>query len=258
MASFWEVLRVPAPGDFLDDMMTYVSQPSEPGERPAVIVIQEAFGINKNIQNVADRFASGGYVAAAPAMFHREGSTEEIRGTNPVYDYGDMDNVRRAMGDLRDEQIILDINTTIEWLRKNPRVTGDRIGIVGFCAGGRITYLAAAACPGLSAAVVFYGGNTMRSWGEGPTPFDLTANVQCPVMGNFGELDQNPSVDDVRKIEVELHKSGKTSDFKIFPGAGHGFFCDERADYREEAAKDAWARSLAWFQKHLAPVATTA
>jgi carboxymethylenebutenolidase len=162
------------------------------------------------------------------------------------------------MGDLRDEQIILDINTTIEWLRKNPRVTGDRIGIVGFCAGGRITYLAASACNGLSAAVNFYGGGAMRALGDDPSPFDRTANIMCPVMGNFGELDQNPSPDEVRQTEAEFKKHGKTYDFKIYPGAGHGFFCDERSDYREEAAGDAWNRTLEWFQRYLTPVAASA
>ena len=268
MPSFWEIQRLPAQGAFLDDMATYVSQPSEPGKRPAVIVVQEIFGVNSNIQSIADRFAAAGYFAVAPALFHREGTTEGIRGTNPVYGYGplgghpaDPPNVEartKAIENWRDADLILDVNHTIDWLRRHPRVQGDKIGIVGFCAGGRITYMAAAACPGLSAAVAFYSGGTMRSFGDGPTPFERTPNIQCPVMGNFGEQDQNPTVDDLRKIEAELQKYVKTYDFKIYPGAGHGFFCDERDDYREEAAKDAWTRTLGWFQKHLAPVAATA
>ena len=258
MASFWEIQRVPSGGPYLDDMNTYVSQPNEPGRHPAVIVIQEVFGVNSNIQSITDRFAAEGYFAVAPALFHREDTNEEVRGTNPVYGYGnapDLEQRQQAVGNWRDDEIILDINTTIEWLLRHPRVIGDKIGIVGFCAGGRITYLAASSCPGLSAAVPFYSGNTMRGWGDGPTPFDRTANIKCPVMGNFGEDDQNPTVDDVAKIEAELKKHGKVYDFKTYPGAGHGFFCDERADYREAAAKDAWTRTLGWFAKHLAPVA---
>ena len=258
MASFWEIQRVESTGPYLDDMNTYVSQPNEPGRRPAVIVIQEAFGVTKHIQNVADRFAAAGYFAVAPALFHREGNTEGIRGTNPAYGYDDMDDVRAAMGNLRDDQIILDINTTISWLRNHPRVLGDRIGITGFCMGGRVTYLAAAACPGLGAASVFYGGNIMGTWGDPPTPFDRTAAIQCPVMGNFGDLDANPTVDDVNKIEAELRKHGKTTDFKMYPGADHGFLCDERASYHEASANDSWARTIDWFQKHLAPVGATA
>ena len=268
MASFWEVQRVPSGGDYLDDMITYVSQPNVPGRQPAVIVIQEVFGVNDNVQAITDSLASEGYFAVAPALFHREGTTEGIRGINPVYSYAGVAGTpsdppaeearNRAVGNWRDEEIILDINTTIDWLKRHPRVTGDKIGIVGFCAGGRITYLAAAACPGLSAASVFYGGRILVPWGDGPTPFDRTANIQCPIMGNFGELDQNPPVDEVRKIEAELQKYGKAHDFKIYPGAGHGFQCDERPSYHEASAKDAWARTLGWFQKHLAPVTASA
>ena len=262
MASFWEVLRVPSEGDLLDDMATYVSQPNVPGRAPAVIVVQEVFGVNGNIQAITNSLGAGGFFAVAPAMFHREDTTEGIRGTNPVYGYGadapDVDARMAAVGNWKDDEIILDINTTLDWLKHHPRVQGDRIGIVGFCAGGRITYLAASACPGLSAAVVFYGGNTMRALGGGPSPFERTAGIRCPVMGNFGELDQNPSAQDLQTIEAELKKRGKTYDFKVYPGAGHGFYCDERPDYREGPAKDAWARTLGWFQKHLAPGTATA
>lgn len=260
MPSFWEILRVQSSGDLLDDMSTYTSLPSEPGTLPAVIVVQEVFGVNKHIQAVADRFAEAGYFAVAPALFHREGTTEEVRGTNPVFSYGDASDVEvrgKAVSNLRDENIILDINTIVEWLRRHPRVSADRIGIVGFCAGGRITYLAAAACPGIGAAVVFYGGNTMKPWGDGPTPFQRISSVGCPVMGNFGDRDPNPAVDDVGKIESELKKHGKIYDFKMYRGAGHGFFCEERDSYHEASAKDAWDRTLGWFQKHLPQVVTT-
>ena len=274
MPSFWEVQRVPSTfegfthGELQDDMMTYVCQPSVAGRQPAVIVIQEIFGVNAHIQAITDRLGAEGYFAVAPALFHREETTEEIRGTNPSFSYAGLLGVpddppvqearTRAVGNLKDSEVILDISHTINWLRTHPRVLGDRIGIVGFCVGGRISYLAAAACPGLSAAVDFYGGNCLRSWGEGRTPFNRTASIQCPVMGNFGDQDQNPTVDEVRQIEAELRKHGKASDFKIYQGAGHGFMCDDRPSYQDPSAKEAWARTLGWFQKHLASVAATA
>ena len=275
MPSFWEVQRVPSTfegfthGDLQDDMMTYVSQPNVAGRQPAVIVIQEVFGINANIQAITDRLGAEGYFAVAPALFHREGTTEEIRGTNPMYSYAGVAGVpddppvqearTRAVGNWKDSEIILDISHTIDWLRTHPRVLGDKIGIVGFCAGGRITYLAAAACPGLSAAVDFYGGNKLVAWGgSGPTPFDRTPNIQCPIMGNYGDQDQNPTADQVRQVEAELQKYNKAYDFKIYPGAGHGFMCDDRPSYHEASVKDAWTRTLGWFQKHLASVAATA
>ena len=268
MPSFWEVLRVPGSGDLLDDMSTYVSMPNEPGKKPAVIVAQEVFGVNSHIQTVADRFAKAGYIAAAPALFHREDTSEGVRGTNPIFSYAGMPGIpegppmlearNRAVSNWKDEEITLDLDTLISWLRDHPRVLGERIGIVGFCAGGRISYLAAAACPGLSAAVVFYGGGLWKAFGESPVPFDRTAAIMCPVMGNFGEQDFNPTPEEVGRIETELKKHSKTYDFKIHPGAGHGFLCDERPGFHEPAARDSWERTLSWFQKYLPPVATEA
>ncbi len=269
MASYWEIQRVPTTGDLEDDMATYVSQPSVSGKVPAVIVVQEVFGVNSHIQSVADRLAAAGYFAVAPALFHREGTTEGIRGTNPFYTYAGIAGVpddppererrTRAIQNWRDENIILDLNTTIEWLKRHPRVIGDKIGIVGFCAGGRITYMAAAACPGLSCAVDFYGGNKLVALGGGPTtPFARTAQVRCPVMGNYGALDQNPTVDQVQQLEAELKRHNKVYDFKMYPGAGHGFLCDERPSYHEASAKDAWERTLGWFQKYMGAAPATA
>ena len=259
MASYWEVLKIDTGGDLQDDLATYVSQPSAPDRRPAVIVIQEVWGINAHIQNIADRLAEAGYFAVAPAMFHREGTSEGVRGTNPILSYGPEDTEARTKyrENMTDENIITDINTTIGWLQKHPRVLGDKIGIVGFCVGGRITYLSASACPGLSAAVAFYAGLLLEPFGEGPSPFDRTSNVGCPVMGNFGAEDRNPTVEVVGQLEQELKKHGKSYDFKIFPGAGHGFMAD-RDSYHEASAKDAWTRTLAWFEKHLSPVAARA
>ena len=252
MASFWETLRVDSGEEILEDMNAYVAQPEAAAARaPAVIVVQEAFGINDNIKSICDRFAAEGYFAVAPALFHREGNTEEVRGTNPVLGYGDMDQVMAIMGNLRDDQIINDINTTIDWLKVHPRVDASKIGITGFCMGGRVTYLAAAACPGIGAASVFYGGNIMAPWGTPPTPFDRTRSIQCPVMGNFGADDGNPTPDDVAKIQAELEKHGKTVDFKVYPGANHGFMCDDRASHHQASADDAWARTLSWFGAHL-------
>ena len=259
MASFWEILRIES-GEQLDDMHTYVSQPDAPGARPAVIVVQEIFGVSTHIQGIADRFASEGYFAVAPAMFHRYNNSEAVRGTNPTFGYGEEDVPERnkAREQVTNDYIVQDINTTIDWLKRHPRVDSDNIGIVGFCFGGCVVYLAASSCPGIKAGSMFYGGNIMRARGDGPSAFERTANIACPVMGNFGEEDQNPSPEDVSEIEAELKKHGKVYDFKIYNGAGHGFYCDERESYRRDAAEDAFARTLDWFQKHMSPVAAAA
>jgi len=255
MPSFWDNIRFAnEEGAQGEDMATYVSHPlpSAGNSFPAIIVVQEAFGVNQHIQKVCDRFAQQGYVAVAPALFHRE-------HPNPKLGYGDNEAParNRYMSALRDNEIIEDINATINFLQNEyPRTRGQKIGIVGYCVGGRIAYLAATSCPGLSAAVVYYGGRILIPFGEGPAPIDLTNWIKIPVMGNFGALDQNPSPEDVAKIEAKLKEAGVTYDFKTYPNAGHGFNCDERASYHKESGDDAWARTLSWFEKYVkSPVA---
>lgn len=263
MPSFWENLRyaggsVDQPGQSYDenegqesqDMVCYVSHPA-PGAGnnfPAIIVVQEAFGVTRHIEKICDRFAQEGYVAVAPALFHRE-------HPNPKLGYGDEDAParNRYMGALRDEELIEDLNQVIKWTQSPQffRTNGQKVGIVGYCVGGRITYLAATSCPGLSAASVYYGGRILVPFGDGPPPIDLSNKIKIPVMGNFGAEDANPTPDDVSQIEAKLKEAGVTYDFKMYPGAGHGFNCDERGSYHEASANDALARTLGWFDKYL-------
>ena len=256
MPSFWENLRFAGEREFDDlhgqqgqDMATYVSHPppSAGTSFPAIIVAQEAFGVTRHIEKVCDRFADEGYVAMAPALYHRD-------HPNPKLGYGDEDAPTRTryMSSLRDDELVEDINVSINYLQNRfPRTRGQKIGIVGYCVGGRIAYLAAASCPGLSAASVYYGGRILIPFGDGPAPIDLSHQINIPVMGNFGEKDANPTPDDVAQIEAKLKEAGVTYDFKMYPEAGHGFNCDERPDYHEATAKDALSRTLAWFDKYV-------
>ncbi len=254
MPSFWENLRFPGEREFDhlegmqgQDMATYVSHPAPSANAtfPAVIVVMEAFGVVRHIEKVCDRFAQEGYVAVAPALYHRD-------HPNPKLAYDDMSNVQKYMGNLRDDELVTDLNVTINYLQNQfPRTRGQKIGIVGYCVGGRITYLAATSCPGLSAASVYYGGRILAPFGDGPAPVDLTHQIQIPVMGNFGALDANPAPDDVAQIEAKLKEAGVTYDFKMYPDVGHGFNCDERDSYEQAAADDALARTLSWFDKYV-------
>ena len=254
MPSFWENLRFAGERDFDElagmqgqDMVTYVSHPppSAGTSFPAIIVVMEAFGVTRHIEKVCDRFAAAGYAAVAPALYHRE-------HPNPKLGYDEMPAVMRYMGNLRDDELIEDINVTINYLQTRfPRTGGQKIGIVGYCVGGRITYLAATSCPELSAASVYYGGSILSPFGDGPAPIDLSHQIKIPVMGNFGGKDANPSADDVAKIEAKLKEAGATYDFKIYPDANHGFNCDERDSYHEASAQDALTRTLSWFDKYV-------
>ena len=226
-------------------MEGYLTQPEAEGRYPAAIVIQEVWGVNAHIQSIADRLPSQGYVGLAPAMFHREGRMtmglhEEMQSA--------IDRARRCT----DANIISDVRAAVDYLKSLPFVQPDRIGIFGFCFGGRVTYLSACNIPDLRAAAVYYGGAILQPMGgEGPSPMDQTANINAAMLGLFGEEDQNPTPADVATIEAELKKHGKTYEFHMYPGCGHGFHCDGRASYRRESALDAWDKTIAWFDQHV-------
>ena len=227
------------------NMEGYLTQPEASGRHPAVVVIQEVWGVNAHIQSVADRLPSQGYVALAPAMFHREGRM-------PVGLHEEMETAQGRMGRCTDDNIVADVTAAVEYLKAQPFVRADRIGIVGFCFGGRVAYLGACNVPDIRATSVFYGGRILAPLGgSGPSPFEQTSKISSPVLGLFGDEDQNPAPDDVAKIEAELKRLGKTYDFHTYSGAGHGFHCDVRSSYRPEAAQDGWAKTVAWFDKYL-------
>ncbi len=224
-------------------MEGYLTRPEGEDAHPAVVVIQEIWGVNSHIQSVADRLPAQGYVGLAPAMFHRQGPM--ITGLH--------EELNTAIGRMQqstDAGITADVRAAIDYLKGQPFVN-DRIGIVGFCFGGRVAYLAACAMSDLSASVVFYGGNIGVALGDGPSPLEQTSNISCPVLGLFGEEDANPTLDDVANLDAELTKHGKAHEFHNYAGAGHGFHCDVRGSYRAEAAEDAWAKALAWFNQNL-------
>jgi len=233
MASRWDTV------DTADGRMRcYVSAPPGAGPHPAVVVIQHAGGVDDFIRSMSDRLAAEGFVAVAPDLYHRE-------------DPGSSDDAMTRMGRLRDVNIVSDVNAAVAHAAGLADVSGDRIGITGFCMGGRVAYLMAASSPAIKASVVFYGGNIMVSWGQGPAPFELSSQTGCPLLGLFGEDDPNPNPADVAKIDAELTSLGKEHEFHSYPAAGHGFMNEARPSYREEAARDAWRRCVQWFGRYL-------
>jgi carboxymethylenebutenolidase len=232
MAGRWDTVTVDG-----SEMRCYVTTPSDT-PAPVVVVIQHAGGVDDFIQTMTDRIAEAGFVGISPDLYHRD-------------DPNSGDDAMTRMSRLRDNTIVQDVNAAIEHVKTLPEAQGDRIGITGFCMGGRVAYLMACHRPDLRAAVVFYGGNIMRPWGDGPAPFDLTERIQAPVLGLFGEEDGNPSPADVQQIDEELTRLGKPHEFHSYPGAGHAFMNEGRPSYREDAANDAWPKCVAWFERHL-------
>jgi carboxymethylenebutenolidase len=240
MASFWESIQVDGA-----DMRLYASVPEGTGPFPAVVVIQHQGGVDDFVQEMTQRLASAGYAAVAPELYHRDGPNCQDDGPT-----------RRAR--LLDVNVIKDVNATVDFLTSHRTVDGERLGIIGFCMGGRVAYLMAALQPHFKAAVDYYGGNIMVPWGEGPAPIDRTGEIHCPLLGLFGEEDTNPSPADMRKLDAELTKHGKVHEFYSYPGAGHAFMNQRGERYRADADRDSWPKTLAFFAKHLARVTMAA
>jgi len=219
-------------------MCCYVSVPDGTGPFPAVVVIQHAGGVDDFVRRMSDRFAAASFVAIAPDLYHRE---EPNSGDDPL----------TRMGRLRDVTIVADVNAAIEHAKGLPEAQAGRIGITGYCMGGRVTYLMAAKNADLKAAVVCWGGNIMVPWGEGSAPFALSNSIDCPILGLFGEDDPNPNPADVAKLDTELTRLGKTHEFHSYAGAGHAFMNEGRPSYRAEATADAWTKCVAWFDRYL-------
>jgi carboxymethylenebutenolidase len=212
------------------------------GAASAVIVIQEAFGVNDHIQDVARRVAAAGHHAVAPAIFHRAGG-----GTAP---YDDFSQVMPLFEGVSDDGILMDVDATIAHLEA-AGFAPERIGIVGFCFGGRVTFLVAARRR-LGAAVGFYGGGIAAS-GFLPFPalIEESATLQTPWLGLFGDLDQSIPVESVEELRTALAGAPVDAEVVRYPHAEHGFHCDARPSYHEPSAKDAWARTLDWFGSRL-------
>ena len=227
-------------------MAAYVAHPdSSEGDDPrgAIVVIQEAFGVNEHIEDVTRRFAEAGYEAIAPHLFHRAGG-----GTAP---YGDFSKVLPLFEGLTDEGILADVDAALAHLEERG-YDHHQIGIVGFCMGGRVSFLVAANRT-LGAAVGFYGGGIVTArFPQFPPLIDQVPNLQTPWLGLFGDQDESIPVEDVERLRDDLDERATVPHSVVrYPNAGHGFHCDVRDSFDEEAAADGWRRTLAWFDQNL-------
>ena len=233
MASLWQNIRVDN-----SDMPLYVSTPASGGPVPGIVVVHGQSGLESFIKDTTHMFAQLGYAAVAPNLYHRDGP--DCKDDNPT---------RKAR--LRDPSIIRDIEGAIGFLKNHKQVDGGKLAIVGFCMGGRLVYLMSAASKDLKAGVMFYGSGTMVPFGEGPSPFDRTSEISCPIQGHFGADDQNPSPADMRKLDAELTKIGKAHEFHSYAGAAHAFVNTGSSNYRPRAAAQSWPKAMDFFSRHL-------
>ena len=223
-----------------NSMNLVISQPDSNRPLPAVILIQHQEGVDPFMEEMTERAGAAGFFAVTPDLYHRDGP-----------DCKDEGPTRRARA--RDTNMIKDVNATVDYLKANKFVDGGRIGILGFCMGGRVAYLMAASNRELKAAVAWYPGSCFRQWGESPTPFERTAEISCPLQGHFGETDKNPTLEDMKKIAAELNKFGKAHEFYVYRGAGHAFMDRHHVEkYHAQGDQESWPRAMEFLKKHLA------
>jgi carboxymethylenebutenolidase len=216
---------------------------AEPDGAPgaAVIVIQEAFGVNDHIEDVTRRFATEGYRAVSPHLFHRSG--------DPVLGYDDIQKVMPHMQAVSDAGLGNDLDATLSYLAEEG-FESNQVGIVGFCMGGTVAFLAAARYP-LGAAVTFYGGGIASGRFGTPSQIELAPDLVTPWLGLYGDRDQGIPVDEVEALREAAAKASVPTEVVRYPEAEHGFHCDARNSFHPASSQDAWQRTLAWFQSYL-------
>jgi carboxymethylenebutenolidase len=226
----------------------YLAHPKTGGPYPAVLVYMEIFGINSHIRDVTERVAREGYLALAPDYFHRTGP-----GVEYGYDEKGMAGGMKLLGALRADEMIADAKAAIAWLRQRKDARGDRIGAMGFCIGGHMTYLTACETD-VRAAASFYGGGIAAPQGPGgaPSTVSRSSKIRGKLLGLFGAKDGLIPKGQVDAIRAELAKHGIRHEVVVYPDADHGFFCDQRATYQKAAAEDAWKRVKQLFREELA------
>jgi len=208
----------------------------------AIIVLQEAFGVNGHIRGVADRFADEGFLAVAPQLFHRDGS--------PEIPYDDFASAMPFMANLTKQGITNDLSATTDFLT-SLGFHAPNIAAVGYCMGGTVSFFAATLGT-IGAAASFYGGGVATGRFGLPPLLDLAAELACPWLGLYGDLDQSIPVDQVEALRDATRASSVTTEIVRYPEGQHGFHCDARPGaYNEAAALDAHARTLAFFAEHL-------
>jgi carboxymethylenebutenolidase len=222
----------------------YEARPKAAGKYPIVLVIPEVFGMHEHIKDVTRRFAEAGFLSFTFEPYAREGG---------VLNLLDINAVRKVVDPVPDQRVMKDLDALMAFARQHPAGQADRIGVTGFCRGGMYTLLFAAHNREIKAAVPWYGqirpAITPGVRDEGP--LNLAERIMAPVLGLYGEADLGIPVKDVKEMEAALKTAGKTAEFVLYSGAPHAFFADYRPSYRAEAAKDAWGRCLAWFNKYL-------
>jgi len=223
-------------------MPGYRARPASGQRFPIVLVVQEIFGVHEHIQDVCRRLAKLGYLAVAPELYARQGDVSKISDTAEVM---------KVVAKVPDAQVLSDLNAAASWASKSEPGDANKLGITGFCWGGRIVWLYAANNPKLKAAVAWYGSLTRKSGELQPrSAIDVVKELKAPVLGLYGEKDNGIPLESIEQMREAAKKAGKTVEFVVYPDAGHAFYADYRPSYRAQAAAEGWSKLQAWFKKY--------
>lgn len=217
----------------------YRAMPAKSGSYPVVLVVQEIFGVHEHIKDICRRFAKHGYFAVAPELYARQGDVSKMADVQEI--------VAKVVSKVTDAQVMSDLDATVAWAQSSGSGDSKRLGITGFCWGGRIVWLYAAHNPALDAGVAWYGRLT-GSQDTGPHPLDLVAELKAPVLGLYGGADPGIPNESVARMQEALKKAGTGSEIVLYPDTQHGFHADYRPSYRKEQAEEGWHRLLGWFK----------
>lgn len=233
-------VRIPV-GD--GPMPAYRAMPEGAGPFPIVLVVEEIFGVHDYIKDICRRLAKAGYTAVAPELFARQGDVSKMTDVQEI--------VREVVSKTPDAQVMGDLDATAAWAASEAKGDAGRIGITGWCRGGRTVWLYAAHSANLKAGVAWYGnfGGT-RSAIQPKTAADVIADIRAPILGLYGAADTGIPVADVDKAREAAKAAGKDVEIVVFPDAPHGFHADYRPSYRKGPAEDGWGRMLSWFRQH--------
>jgi carboxymethylenebutenolidase len=221
----------------------YRAMPATGGPFPVALVVQEIFGVHEHIKDICRRFAKLGYMAVAPELYARQGDVSKIPDIQEI--------VAKIVSKVPDAQVMSDLDATANWADKSGKGDIGRLGITGFCWGGRIVWLYAAHSSRLKAGVAWYG----RLVGEGNDmtpkyPIDIVPQLKAPVLGLYGGADNGIPIETVEKMRKALQEAGNPSQIIVYPDTPHGFNADYRPSYRKEQSQDGWKRLREWFKKY--------
>ncbi|SRR5579883_74518 len=233
------LVKIPAAGF---EMPGYQAMPPTGGPFPVVLVVHEIFGVNEHIQDVCRRLAKLGYLSLAPDLFRRQGDVSGMTDTREILD--------KVVSKVPDAQVMADLDAAADFAIQGQGDPG-RLGLTGFCWGGRIAWLYAAHSARLNAAVAWYGrlaGDIDRL--HPCHPVDIAGQVRCPVLGLYGGRDPSIPLDQVQRMREALRWTDRNAEIVVYPDAGHAFHADYRETYNESAARDGWTRMREWFRQY--------